>query len=41
MVPGGRPLIYVVYKYNVQEVISFILTDNVGSTKAVIPYLSK
>ena len=41
MVPGGRPLIAVSYKYNVQKVISFIVTNNAGSTKTGIPYLSK
>ena len=32
MVPGGRPLISIGYKYNAQKVLSFIVTDNVGST---------
>ena len=38
MVPGGRPLIAIGYKYNARKVISFIVTDNAGSTKTGIPY---
>ena len=41
MVPGGRPLIAIGYKYNARKVLSFIVTDNSGSTKTGIPYLSK
>ena len=41
MVPGGRPFIAIGYKYNLQKVLSFIVTDNAGSTKTGIPYLSK
>ena len=41
MVPGGRPLIAVGYKYNVRKFLSFIVTNNVGITKTGIPYLSK
>ena len=41
MVPGGRPLIAIGYKYNAQKVLSFIVTDNTGITKNGIPYLSK
>ena len=41
MVPGGRLLIYIGYKYNVREVLSFIVTDNVGITQTDITYLSK
>ena len=41
MVPGDRPLIPIRYKYNVQKVIYFILTDNTGITKTGIPYFSK
>ena len=33
MVPGGRPLIAIGYKYNARKVLSFIVTDNAGSTK--------
>ena len=41
MVPGDRPLIAIGYKYNAWKVLSFIVTDNAGSTKNVIAYLSK
>ena len=41
MVPGDKPLIAFGYKYNGQKVLSFIVTDNSGSTKTGIPYLSK
>ena len=41
MVPGGRPLIAIGYKYNERKVLSFIVTDNTGITKNGIPYLSK
>ena len=41
MVPGYRPLISIGYKYNVRKVLYFIVTDNAGSTKTGIPYLSK
>ena len=41
MVPGDRPLIAIGYKYNARKVLSFIVTDNSGSTKTCIPYLSK
>ena len=41
MVPGDRPLIAIGYKYNAWKVISFIVTDNTGSTNTGIPYLSK
>ena len=41
MVPGGRPLIAIGYKYNARKVLYFIVTDNTGSTKTGIPYLSK
>ena len=37
---GGRPIIYIGYKYNTWKVISFIVTDNTGITQAGIPYLS-
>ena len=40
MVPGDRLLIAIGYKYNAQKVLSFIVTDNTGSTKTGIPYLS-
>ena len=41
MVPGDRPLISIGYKYNARKFLSFIVTDNSGSTKTGIPYLSK
>ena len=41
MVPRGRPLIDIGYKYNVKNVIYLIITYNAGSTQDVIPYLSK
>ena len=41
MVPRGRPLIAIGYKYNARKVLSFIVTDNSGRTKTGIPYLSK
>ena len=40
MVPGDRPLIAISYNYNARKVLSFIVTDNAGSTKTDIPYLS-
>ena len=41
MVPGDRPLIAIGYKYNARKVLYFIVTENAGSTKTDIPYLSK
>ena len=41
MVPGGRPLVAIGYKYNARKVLSFIVTGNAGSTNTGIPYLSK
>ena len=41
MIPGGRPLIAIGYKYNARKVIYFIVTENAGSTKTGITYLSK
>ena len=41
MVPGDRPLVAIVYKYNARKVLSFIVMDNAGSTNTGIPYLSK
>ena len=40
MVPRGKPLISISYKYNVREFIYFIVTDNAGSKNKGIPYLS-
>ena len=39
MVPGDRPLIAIGYKYNARKVLSFIVIDNLGSTKTGITYL--
>ena len=39
-VPGNRPLIAIGYKYNVSKVLSFIATEDSGSTNTGIPYLS-
>ena len=41
MVPGDRLLIDVGYNYNARKVLSFIITDNTGSTNTGINYLSK
>ena len=41
MVPGVRPIIDLGYKYTVRKVLSFIFTNNAGSTLAGITYLSK
>ena len=40
MIPKGRPLIAIGYKYNAWKVLYFIVTDNVGITNTGIPYLS-
>ena len=41
MMPRDRPIMYIVYKYNMQKVLSFITAEVAGSTKGVITYLSK
>ena len=41
LVPGGRPIIVIGYKYDARKVLYFIVKDNTGSTKTGIPYLSK
>ena len=41
MVPGGRPLIAIGYKYTARKVLYFIVTDNARSTQACLPFLSK
>ena len=41
MVPRGRALITISWKYNVQKVISFVAKEYEGRTKAVITHLSK
>ena len=40
MVPGDRPTINIGYKYNLQKVISFIVTYNQGIKKACLTFLS-
>ena len=40
MVPRGRPLIAIGYKYNARKVLYFIVTDNAGRTQAGPTYLS-
>ena len=40
MVPRYRPLIDIGYKYNTWKVLYFIVTENAGSKKSGIPYLS-
>ena len=41
MVPGYRLLIAIGYKCNSRKVLSFIVTDNSGSTNTGISYLSQ
>ena len=41
MVIGVRHLVAIGYKYNAQEVLSFIVAENAGITNSGIPYLSK
>ena len=41
MVPGDRPEISIGYNYNARKFLSFIFTNNSGSTNTGIPYLSK
>ena len=41
MVPRGRILIAIGYKYNARKVLYFFVTYDTGITKAGIPYLSK
>ena len=41
MVPGGRTLIDISYKYNTWNVIHFIVTVNAGKTQAVLTYFCK
>ena len=40
MVPGGTPQLNISYEYNSQKVLSFITTEEAGSTESGIPYLS-
>ena len=41
MIPRGRPIIAICYKYNTHKFLSFIVTYNTGSTRAGLPYLYK
>ena len=41
MVPGGRPLIAIGYKYNARKFLSFVVTGNAGIKKTGITYLYK
>ena len=41
MVPRCRSLIDISHKYNAQNVLSFIVTDNTGITQAGLTYLYK
>ena len=41
MVPGDRPLIAIGHNYKSRNVLSLIATEDAGSTKADITYLSK
>ena len=41
MVPRGRLIIAIGYKYNVHKLLSLIITDNTGITQLGLPYLSK
>ena len=40
VVPGDRPLFATGYKYNARKVLSFISTEDFGTKKAGIHYLS-
>ena len=41
IVPGGRPLLAIGYKYNYRKVLGFIATEGAGSTALDDPYLSR
>ena len=41
MMPVGRQRLAIGYRYNAQKVLSFIVTENAGSTQTGLPYLSK
>ena len=41
MVPRVRPLMAIVYKYNVQKVLSFIVTDDKGIKNPGLTHLSQ
>ena len=40
IVPGGSPIIAIIYNYNSWNVLSFIVTYYTGSTNSVLLYLS-
>ena len=40
IVPGGRPLLDIGYKYNPRKIPGFIATEGGGSTEPGDPYLS-
>ena len=40
MVPRGRSIIYIGFKYNVRKVLYFLVTDNTWITHAGLNYLS-
>ena len=39
-VPGGRPIVEIVYNYNYRKVLGLISTEGDGSTEPGDPYLS-
>ena len=41
IVPGGRPLLAIGYKYNSIKVLGFFATEGDGSTEPGDPYLSR
>ena len=41
LVPRSKPLIVIGYNYNVHKVLSFVVTEDAGRTKARITHLSK
>ena len=41
MVPRGKSIISIGYKYNARKILSFIVTDNTGITHAGLAYLSR
>ena len=40
-VPGGRPLLYIGYRYNSRKVLGFITNEGGGITEPDDPYLSR
>ena len=41
MVPGGRPIIDIGYKYNTRKVLQFIVIEKSGITQSGLTYLYK